>query len=334
MRVMALAVMEAMHRGAARASDEQLPARTLAVTPVGTDGVVFAGADSDGCYTVAIVAATDRSTPAPIRMAALSVEFGARYVLDQQGARTDVRVTMLRCNSVDLEIRELFGSFVEVLLAALPGDPYEGDIAVELDKWLGLFWHLQAPPRTDVVGLIGELTLLRVAPSPGEWVRAWHGDSTSTIDFVLADPSVEVEVKATQSASRTHTLSGDQAFDEGTRYFASVHVDLRDSGGTIGDFVREIVDDLDRVDDLQRFWNILAAECGSAYAELMAERFVWQRSTGSIAFFRRDEIPRPEVTYPLPPAVTGLRFTSDFSGSPSLPAGEFFEALGVTAVQA
>ena len=327
------AVLDAMHRGAVRAQDEQLPARTLAVSQLDAVGVLHAGADSDGCYTLAIIATADLVTPAPIRMAALSVEFGARYLLDPHDARDEVRVTLLRCNSGDPEIRELFGSFAEALLTALPGDPREGDIAVELDKWVGLFWRLQAPPKTDVVGLIGELTLLRVAPSPGEWVRAWHRDPASTIDFVIVDPSVEVEVKATQSASRSHTLSDHQAFGEGTRYFASVHVDLRDSGGTIGDFVREIVDDLDRVDDLQRFWNLLAAECGSAYGALMAERFVWRRSTGSIAFFRRDEIPRPEVGYPLPAAVTGLRFTSDFSNSPSLSADEFFETLDRTAEQ-
>ncbi len=317
-----------MHHGAARARDDRLPARTLAVAPVDAVGLAYAGADSDGCYTLAIAATSDRLTPAPIHMAALSVEFGARYVLDQQGARDDVRVTILRCNSGDPEIRELFGSFSETLLAALPGDPREQDIAVELDKWLGLFWRLQAPARTDVVGLVGELTLLRVAPNLSQWVRAWHGDPASTMDYVVTDPSVEVEVKATQSASRTHTLSGDQAFGDGNRYFASVHVDLRDSGDTVGNFVREIVDDLDVAEDRQRFWSILAGECGSAFAQLMAERFVWQRSAGSIAFFRRDEIPRPEVTYPLPAAVTGLRFTSDLSSSPSMSAGEFFESLG------
>ncbi|HET7385095.1 MAG TPA: PD-(D/E)XK motif protein [Nocardioidaceae bacterium] len=327
------AVLVAMRDGAARASYDELPARTLAVAPVGARGVAYAGADSDGFYTLAIAAVPHGVTPPPIEMAALSVDFGVRYLLDQQGVRDDVRVTILRCNSVDAEVRELFGSFSGALLDALPDVPRETDIAAEMDKWLGLFWRLQAPARTDVVGLIGELTMLRVAPNPSAWVRAWHRDPASTVDFVVADPAVEVEVKATQSATRTHTLSGDQAFGIGNRYFASVHVDLRDSGDTIGNFVREVADDLDVPDDRRRFWNILAGECGSAFTQLMAERFVWQRSTGSIAFFRRDEVPRPDLTYPLPPSVTGLRFRSDFSSSPWMSAGEFFESLGDIAVQ-
>lgn len=327
MAELAIAVLEAMRRGSVRATDEQLPARTLAVTGVGTHGVVFAGADSDGLYTLAIAAATDRPTPAPIRMAALSVEFGARYILDHQGVHDDIRVTLLRCNSIDPEIRELFASFAEMLLASLPDEPRESDVAAELDNWVGLFWRLQAPPRTDVVGLVGELCLLRVAPSADEWVRAWHGDPGSTVDFVVADPAVEVEVKATQSASRTHTLSAGQAFSDGNRYFASVHVDLRDSGDTIGNFVRGLADDIESPGARQRFWTILSGECGSGFAPMMAERFVWQQSLNSIRFFKREDVPRPELVYPLPVGIAGLRFTSDFSDAPCLAADVFFTSI-------
>lgn len=320
-------LLEAMHDGAARASAEALPARTLAVTPIGADGV-YAGADSTGCYTLVIRAAASWTAPAPIRMAALSVEFGTRYVLDHHGVSEDIRVTLLRCNSGDTEIRELFGSFAEILLASLPDEPRESDVAAELDKWLGLFWRLQAPPRTDVVGLIGELCLLRVAPRTGEWVRAWHRDPASTIDFVVSDPIVEVEVKATRSASRTHTLSADQAFGDGNRYFASVHVDLRDSGDTIGDFVRELADEIEAPNDRQRFWTTLSGECGSDFAQMMAERFVWQRSLSSIRFFRREDVPKPELVYPLPAGITGLRFTSDFSDAEAIDFGDFLANLG------
>lgn len=261
-------------------------------------------------------------------MAALSVEFGARYVLDHLGVRDDIRVTVLRCNSVDPGISDLFGFFAETLLESLPSDPRESDIAAELDKWLGLFWRLQAPARTDVVGLIGELCLLRVAPSAGDWVRAWHGSPESSVDFVLSEPAVEVEVKATQSASRTHTLSADQAFGEGNRYFASVQVDLRDSGETIGTFVRQLADDLALPDDRQRFWTILAGECGADFAQMMEERFVWHLSVSSIRFFTREDVPMPELAYPLPAGITALRFNSDFSNAQSLGPADFFASIG------
>jgi hypothetical protein len=264
-------------------------------------------------------------------MAVLSVEFGAIYVLDEGGSAREVRVTVLRCNSTAEEIRELFGSFCESVLAALPSTPTERDVAAELEKWLGLFWRLQAPPRSDVVGLIGELAFLRAAPRPGPWVQGWHEDPTSTIDFVVTNPQVEVEVKATQSPGRRHTISGDQAFGAGHSYFGSVQVDLRDSGGTIGDFAREIADRL-APEEVQRFWYLVASECGSAYDGMMSERFVWQTSRESLRFFRRDEIPRPEITHPLPMGVSGLRFTSDFTNSPSISAEAFFEINGESAV--
>lgn len=322
-----ITVLEAMRRGAARASSEHLPARTLAVQPTHVGIDVLAGADADGTFALAIVASATQPAPAPIRMAVLSVEFGATYVLDEGSARREVRVTVFRCNSTDEEIRELFGSFCESVLAALPSVPTERDVAAELDRWLGLFWRLQTPPRTDIVGLIGELTFLRAAPSRGPWIQGWHGDPTSTIDFVVTNPHVEVEVKATQSPTRRHTVSGDQAFGVGNRYFASVQVDLRDSGGTIGDFAREIADQL-APEEVQRFWHLVASECGSAYADIMSERFVWQTSCNSLRFFRRDDVPRPKMTHPLPIGVSGLIFTSDFTNAPSISVDEFFAVNG------
>jgi hypothetical protein len=212
-------------------------------------------------------------------------------------------------------------------MAALPATPSENDIAFELDKWLGLFWRLKSPPQTDVVGLIGELTVLRVAACSEAWLRGWHGDPNSTIDFILTEPHVEVEVKTTRSAARRHVISGDQAFGAGNRFFASVQVDLRESGRSIGDFAREIADGL-APEDVQRLWNLISAECGSAYSEMMSERFIWQVSIDSLCFFRRDDVPRPQLTYPFPPGVSGLRFTSDFTNSPSIPADAFFAYCG------
>ncbi|MGW8564759.1 PD-(D/E)XK motif protein [Isoptericola sp. NPDC055881] len=317
-------VLDALRRGASRASSENLPSRTLAVLPTHSAVDALAGADADGVYTLAIVARATQPTPAPIRMAVLSVEYGAIYLLDEGDVGREVRVTVLRCNSMDHEIRELFGSFCESVLAVLPASPTEKDVAVELNRWLGLFWRLQAPPRTDVVGLIGELTFLRVAPKRSPWIHGWHGDPSSTIDFVLTKPHVEVEVKATQSATRKHTISYGQAFGAGNRFFASVIVDLRDSGGTIADFAREIADRL-APENVQRLWHLVASGCGSAYAGMMSERFVWKTSIDSLRFYRQEEIPRPELTHPLPIGVSGLRFTSDFTNSPSISVDEFFE---------
>lgn len=326
-----LSVLDAMRRGASRASAEKLPARALAVLPTQGDVAALAGADTNGTYALAIVAGATHPVPAPIQMAVLSVEYGGTYLLDEGGARREVRVTVVRCNSTDQEIRELFGSFAESLLSALQPVPTENDIAAELERWLGLFWRLQAPPRADLIGLIGELTLLRAAPSRGPWVQGWHADPTSTIDFVVANPHIEVEVKATQSPTRRHTMSGDQAFGAGNRFFASVQVDLRESGGTLGDSAREIADQL-APEDVQRFWHLLASECGSAYAELMSQRFVWQTSSDSLRFFGRDEIPRPKIVQPLPIGVSDLNFTSDFANSPSISAEVFFEISGRGAV--
>lgn len=322
---------DAMAAGTERALASSLPEQTLAVSPVNASaGEVraYAGGAAGGEYVLAIVARAGASTPVPVRMAALGAEFGVEYRLDEGATQQTLRVSVLRCRTVDPEVRTLFASLAHELLLALSNDSAETDIADELAGWLDLFWRLQAPSRTDVVGLVGELTLIRAVPRPEEWVRAWHGVPSSTVDFILTKPAVEVEVKATQSATRSHTISADQAFGPGHRYFASVHVELRDTGTTIGDLARCIADALGNVEDREKFWRILAAECGASFGEFMAERFVADVSDRSLEFFRREDIPRPELGYPLPPGVSGMAFRSDFSTSPSQGPDDFFAELG------
>lgn len=77
-----------------------------------------------------------------------------------------------------------------------------------------------------------------------------------------------------------------------------------------------------------QFWHLVAAECGSAYADIMGERFVWETSLNSLRFFRRDDVPRPILTLPLPVGVSGLKLTSDFTNAPSISAVEFFVGDG------
>lgn len=311
-----------------RALQAEFPERTLAVEGVSTTLVAFAGADATGSWVLALATVPSSPPPSHVRMAALAVEYGAGYILDQRGERSEIRTSVLRCNSEDLDIRGLFATFCASLIAALPDNPSEWDVSSEVDKWLGLFWRLQAPARTDVVGLVGELTMIMAAPEPASWVRAWHGDPTSTVDFVFSDPRLEIEVKATQSPHRVHHLSADQAYASTDRYVASIQVDLRASGIALRDVVSTIEARLQRADDVSRFRDILASECGAQYPEFMRERFVPEVSIASLEFFRLDDIPRPDVKLPLPAGVRSMSFTSDFTGAPSMGPAAFFDRPG------
>lgn len=317
-------ILDAMRGAEGRVRHAAFPERTLVVDGLSTTVAAFAGADATGSWVLALSTLPSSPPPSHVRMAVLAVEFGAAYILDQRGERTHIRTSVLRCNSEDLDIRQLFATFCASLVAALPDSPSERDVSSAVDKWLGLFWRLQAPARTDVVGLVGELAMIMAAPDAAGWVRAWHGDPTSTVDFVFSNPRFEVEVKATQSPQRVHHLSADQAYGSADRYVASVQVDLRASGIALRDAVASIESRLQYVEDISRFRDILAAECGSQYPEFMRERFVPEVSTASLAFFRLDDIPRPDVQLPLPAGVRAMSFTSDFTGAPSLGAAAFF----------
>lgn len=293
-----------------------LATRALAVEPMDDAGIFMAAVDGDGLWALAIKSPLSvRRVPA-VRLATLNVEYGVKCQLDFDGQVRSVRISLVQCRTGDPEIRDLFSTFVEALLSELPGDPTEQMVADVVERWVSLFWRLQGAPRTNVIGLIGELVVLEAGINTRVWAAAWHNSPTDAIDFGFANPHLEVEVKATTGRERVHTLTVHQSNSSDVeRYFASLMVELRDTGATVGDLARGISDQLPASDERRRFWGKIADVCGQQIGEYLSTRFVRETSMNSLAFYAAGAVPTPVVALPLPQGVGDLRFRSDFSSA-------------------
>lgn len=319
-------LVAALRRVESRSAEAPPPERALLVESLDPSRTFFVAVDDAGSWTLVVRARkTVRPIPA-LRLKLLSADYGATYELREEEDAGSVRVCVIRCIAPDAEVRNLFATVCAALLEDLPVDPSDADVEVEVSKWVSLFWRLQTPARSSVVGLIGELTLLDSADDLEAWVRAWHLDSDDNLDFAFARPQLSVEVKATTSQQRVHELSAHQAAPlvPGNHFFASVIVELRDTGVRIGDIVSELGNRLAGRPEADLLWRSVAAVCGASLDEFFAVRYMRDSALSSLQFYAADAVPRPSVVYPLPAGVSGLRFRSDFSSVPPVEVREIF----------
>lgn len=305
----------------ARLASTQLVERSLVVGPVAASAYV--GVDANGYW--ALVIRTRRSQrPVPtLRLSSIFVEYGAEYKLHADGAVEALRVCVIKCTSLESAVQLLFARYCLAMIQELPLDPTDSDIESEVSKWVSLFWKLQSPPRTTVIGLIGELVLLDAVDDVSAWVRAWHREPTDNLDFAFSKPSMSVEVKATSSQRRVHELSIHQAKPvvDDRHYFASVIVELRESGARLGDLVEDISRRLAGPTDADIFWRSLVGVCGVSLAEYLEVRFMRDAARASVLLYEASLVPQPHVSLPIPAGVSGIRFRSDFSSvEPANPA--------------
>jgi hypothetical protein len=310
------AVQEAFSRLARTAQSRPVDEGGILVEEFATnDAQHFVGLTSVG--NRALVLSTDNCGHAipSIRLASLGVDFSVAYRLNRDGQTTHRRVSVIECSSTEPVIHDLFATFCAAVLSALPPKPSVAALEDEVKRWISLFWQLQRPARTEVIGLIGELTVLNEVADKDLWVRAWHLKASDNLDYAFSTPPMSVEVKSTTSQHRVHELSLNQVDPPVAQehYFASLIVELRESGMTIRDLVGMIRDEFKETSSERLLWSALSSICGSSLPEFFDVRFSLPVSRDSLRIYTAASVPAPVLLTPMPAGVSRLRFRSDFS---------------------
>lgn len=307
-------VLDAFERLVGRVGNGDVPALGYTVEAISADRLgLYLGCSESGELALIVETRQSRTPPAPLRLVALSADFGVRSELRDGDDTKTVRVSVLRCSVLERGVGDLFATLCASFVDTLPSDSTEQEFANEINRWSGLFWRLGRRVDTDIVGLAGELAVIASAPHPSVWVQAWHADPGDVLDFVFADAATSVEVKSTRGTTREHVVSLGQVLSEGMgeRFFASVFVELNDSARPLGDLVREVSD---RLDDEGRlaFWSVLTDTCGEGLEEVLTRRFEDSKAMTSLRFYDAGDIPVPVVDLPLPQGVSSVSFKSKF----------------------
>lgn len=313
-------ITKLFERALARLGAQGVVGRGLVVEAIQSHDRAFAGVNSEGAQVLAIETELSSKRVVPVVLHNLVVEYGVSYTLQEAVSSRRLRVSVLRCTADDPEVRGLFATFCQAVLDSLPPRPSELALQEQIEGWVELFWNLQLPIRTSLVGLIGEITLLDSVARPDAWIRAWHASPNDNIDYSFSHPLRGVEVKATTGTERVHEISIHQTtpLADEVRLFASVLVELRDSGTPLGEVLDQIEGRVRGPSELALFRRVLLETCGSSYPEYRRARYMRELSLASLAFFEVSSVPQPKVALPLPAGVSNLRFRSDFSSTKPL----------------
>jgi hypothetical protein len=262
-----------------------------------------------------LLIAVDRqlgSRHGPIRLEQLEVEFQLRSRITEASRSAEGTFTVIRCRSDNAEIIRYFFSIAEAIIQILGVQPTRSAIGAAVTQFAKIFQRLIAPPQRSVVGLFGELFLIRQSRNPIKAVTSWRVQDTSRYDFTAGN--LRLDVKTASGRARIHAFSYDQCNPPaGTSAFvASLFVEATATGVSLRDLAEHIEAVVSgRTELVVKLYETIAATLGNGMQEGLKARFDENLAVSSVRFFDLRSV--PAIRYALPPGVSDLHFRSDLS---------------------
>lgn len=284
----------------------------FSVISVPSQHACYVGRDSSGCAAV-LIRTTDSSTRVPLILAGIEARFsiGCRIEVRDGDARTE-NLTVVTCRTQDRALERYFFATMEALGSALGPRPTVRTVAEFVDRLVDLFQKLAKPPRRPLVGLVGELLVIRAAADLTAAIRAWRVDQDERYDFSLGN--LRVDAKATTSERRCHEVSFEQANPPPgtTGILASFIVQPSSGGLSLGDLLSDIEGRIEAHDLILKLRTVVADTLGRDMHLGLSWAFDLPRATSSAKMFDVSAI--PALRPPLPAGVSGVRFVVDLVG--------------------
>lgn len=285
---------------------------TFSVIPVPSWPAYYVGRDSSGCAAL-LIQTTGSSTRVPLLLAGIDARFSVACRIEERDrdARTE-NLTVVTCRSQDRAVERYFLTTMEVLASALGPLPTVTATAELVDRLGDLFQRLARPPRRPLVGLAGELLVIRAAADPSAAVRAWRVDQDERYDFAVGD--LRLDAKATSTDRRTHEISFDQANPPTGATGVLVSLIVQPSGGgfSLADLLADIEARLESHDLILKLRTVVADTLGRDMQSAFGWAFDLARATSSARIYDVSTI--PAIRAPLPAGVSGVRFMVDLTG--------------------
>ena len=303
-------IFEAITRATA---ESDRPFYSVAAVP-GFAGCFIGRDNEDSASILFQVATSDRRQQAPLRLANLEVLFGLQCSIKHTGMTSQGAFTVLRCRAIEREIIRYFFTIGETLLRLLGSNPTPAALSDAVNRFVIIFQKLQKPPMRSVVGLLGELFVIRQSYDSGRMLSAWRATDNSRFDFSADD--VRIDVKATLGRVRAHTFSYEQCNPPpGTLALAaSMFVEQISGGPSLRNLIEEIEHTIAASPNLlARFHETIAETLGNGLSEAMTFRFDERLAAASLQYFELKTI--PGIRGALPVGLSDVHFRSDLSAT-------------------
>lgn len=260
-----------------------------------------------------LIRTAESSNKVPFILAGIEARFGVRCQIEERDrdARTE-NLTVVICRSQERTTERYFLNTMEFLASAWGPLPTIAAVAEAVDRLVELFQRLAQPSRRPLLGLIGELLVIRAATDPSAAVRAWRVDQDERYDFVVGD--LRLDAKATSTNRRTHEISFDQANPSTgtTGILASFVVQPSGGGFSLADLLTDIEARIKGHDLTLKLRTVVADTLGRDLQPSLGWAFDLAHATASARIYDVSTI--PAIRPPLPAGVSGVRFLVDLAG--------------------
>lgn len=275
----------------------------------------FFGRDSGG-FPCLLLAASDTSAKAPVRLAGIEVRFAfpCRIALSDGQVTTETLTTVL-CTSKDPVVQGYFAHVCETIVRIVGPQPTLQQVIDAVRRLVDLFQRLARPSSRSVIGLFGELYVIHVSTSPVTTVRAWRSTIDDRFDFSIGD--IRLEVKASSTRQRAHSFSLEQCAPPPATLGVLISLFIETSGGGLS--LLELVERIERqldgdVDLILKLQETVAEGLGAAATTALPMRFDEDLARSSLQVYELEAI--PAVRDGVPGEVSQVRFRSDISRTP------------------
>lgn len=236
--------------------------------------------------------------------------------------------TVVRCTGEDVTLQDYFLRVMSTVVISLGDQPTQSDVAHAMNQLIELFRAMAKVPRKSVQGLWAELFLISQARQPDILVDAWHTVVEDRYDFAIDDQ--RIEVKSFSGDIRLHHFSLAQLHppDGIKTLVASISVESSQAGVSIADLREKIQTRLgSNLEALLHIDRVIALTLGEAWQQASDARFDERLAEESLAFYETSAI--PSIDPNLPSGVSGVRFQSDLTESPTTEISHFPEEHGL-----
>ena len=295
---------------------ERLPrpdqAGTFSVVAAPKEAAYYVGRDNSG-YAALLIRTTGASSRVPLILAGIEAHFCVACRIEERDR--DVRtenLTVVSCRSQERAVERYFLLTLEFLASTLGPNPTVAAVAEVVDRMVDLFQRLAKAPRKNMVGLAGELLVIRAATDPASAVRAWRVDQDERYDFAVG--SLRLDAKATTTERRTHEVSFEQANPPpGTTGILTSFVIQPSAGGfSLSELISEVEARIALHDLVLKLRIVVADTLGRDMQSALGWSFDLARAIASLRMYDMSVI--PAIRPPLHAGVSGVRFLTDLAG--------------------
>jgi hypothetical protein len=234
----------------------------------------------------------------------------------QDGSALSGTYTLVSLANDDPDIIRVFLRLLEESFLAPGADHSAAAVRVQILAIADLFARLNDDVK-DVVGLWGELHIIRTAQDVNAAARAWSSSARARYDFVTE--RFALEVKTTLKSARQHRFSLEQLRPNADMrvYIASILLTELPGGEAAWELIDEIYAALSDSESRARFFRQCLRKGGADVYGLELQLGTFPDGA-SIVLYDASNLPVPSIKLEEP--IFNIRFDIDLSGIEAIPS--------------